>query len=89
MAGFFATNEHLFSDLDGEAVILSLKNGKYYGLNEVGLSIWTNLQFPTSFEQIRINIMNEYDVDTKLCRQKIVEFLIAMIKEELVEIVND
>jgi hypothetical protein len=30
----------LFRDLDGEAVILNLRTGTYYGLDEVGTRMW-------------------------------------------------
>jgi len=35
-----ATKTKVSSDLGGEAVILDLKSGVYYGLNDVGTRIW-------------------------------------------------
>ena len=46
---YSAIKEHLYSELNGEAVILSLTTGKYYGINAVGVSIWAAVQNPTTF----------------------------------------
>jgi hypothetical protein len=82
---FVVDKEHLFSDLNGEAVILSLKNGKYYGLNGVGVFIWSTIQNPTSFEDIQTNMMDEYDVDEETCRREVLLFLEKMTKEGIIQ----
>ena len=81
-----AIKEHLYSGLKEAGVILSLKNGKYYGLNEVGRSIWSAVQTPATIEEIKTAIMQEYDVDEATCYREINNFLEKMSKEELVEI---
>ena len=86
---FIAIKEHLFSSLNDEAVILSLKNGKYYGLNAVGGSIWGAIQQSRTLEQIETIIMSEYDVDPATCRAEIKTFLETMLAEELIETVDD
>jgi len=47
-----AIKEHLLSELNDEAVILSLKNGKYYGLNSVGFTVWTNVLEAATLSEI-------------------------------------
>ena len=86
---FVAIKEHLFSNLNDEAVILSLKNGKYYGLNAVGGSIWGAIQERRTLEQIETIIMSEYDVDSATCRNEVRTFLETMLAEELIETVDD
>jgi len=34
----------MFRELDGEAVLLNLESGKYYGLDPVGSRIWQFVQ---------------------------------------------
>ena len=84
-----AIKEHLYSALKDEGVILSLKNGKYYGLNEIGCLIWLSIQTPTTIEQIQTAVMKEYEVDEKTCYETIKSFLQQMADEELVEICNE
>lgn len=84
-----AIKEHLLSELNEEAVILSLKNGKYYGLNSVGFTIWTNVQEAATLSEIEAAVMNDYDVDEETCRREVSLFLEEMLREELVETLDD
>jgi hypothetical protein len=84
-----AISEHLCCDLNGEAVILNLKSGKYYGLNGVGSRIWDLVQTPISPSEIERVIFLEYDVAIELCQRQVSEFLKQMLSEELIEIVNE
>jgi hypothetical protein len=81
-------SEHLYSDLAGEAVILNLRNGKYYGLNSVGVSIWKVIQFPSTIAEIQYRLMEEFDVDADRCLSEIVSFLRKMAAEDLIETSN-
>lgn len=84
-----AIKEHLFSEMNEEAVILSLKNGKYYGLNSVGLVVWANIQQAATLDEIEAAVMAEYEVDQETCQHEIVSFLETMLSEELIETVDD
>lgn len=86
---FEAIKDHLYSEIKGEGVILSLKNGKYYGVNSVGSSIWQAIQNPATLPEIEAAVTQEYDVDQKTCRQEVVTFLERMVNEELVEVLNE
>lgn len=86
---FVAHKEHLYSNLNGEAVILSLKNGKYYGINAIGTFIWSMIQNPISFQDIQTTVMQKYNVDEATCRQEVLSFLEKMAEEDLIEIVDE
>ena len=86
---YLANKEHLYSDLNGEAVILSMKNGKYYGVNGVGAFIWSSIQEPIYFQDIRSAVMREYDVDEATCQLEVSSFLEKMTEEGLVEIFDE
>ena len=86
---FEAIKDHLYSEIKGEGVILSLKNGKYYGVNSVGSSIWQAIQNPATLPEIETAITSEYDVDEKTCRHEVLTFLERMVNEELVEVSNE
>lgn len=49
--------------LDEEAVILSMHDGMYYGLDGVGARIWQLLQQPTTLGDIAGTIAVEFEVD--------------------------
>lgn len=86
---FQAIKEHLFSELNEEAVVLSLKNGKYYGLNGVGVSIWSIVQEPVTLLEIESAILSEYDVNEQTCHMEVTAFIDQMISEGLIVATND
>jgi len=61
--------DQISSDLAGEAVILNLKEGVYYGLDDVGARIWNLIQEPQSVEQVCDRIFEEYDVSAGQCER--------------------
>lgn len=83
---YTAIREHLISDLDSKAVILSLKNGKYYGLNSVGVAIWTLIQTPSTIDEIESALMARYDVDEEICRLEVTTFLETLVSEGLIKV---
>ena len=83
-----AITEQLSGDLGGEAVILSLKTGKYYGLNTLGVRIWELLQTPRSAAAIEEAILEEFDVDPDECSSEVRSFIELLKSEGLIESVN-
>jgi hypothetical protein len=58
-----AARDQVSADLEGEAVILNLADGVYYGLDGVGARIWALLQEPRSVGELAGAVAAEYDVD--------------------------
>jgi hypothetical protein len=52
----------LFRDLGGEAVLLELDSGCYYGLDEVGTRIWSLLEQHGDLGEVEKQLLAEYDV---------------------------
>jgi hypothetical protein len=84
-----ATKGHLSCDLNGEAVLLHLDKGCYYGLNQVGAKVWQLLQQPRSFEEIQAEIVDSYQVDAATCQRDLQALLDQMLRAGLIEIVTD
>jgi hypothetical protein len=53
----------VFRDLDGEAVILDLVSGTYFGLNEVGTRVWRLVDEGRDPAQIIDLVAAEYEAD--------------------------
>lgn len=49
--------------LEGETVILSMRDGIYFGLDRVGSRIWELAQRPTTLGAIAQGIVAEFEVD--------------------------
>jgi Coenzyme PQQ synthesis protein D (PqqD) len=52
----------LFQELQGEAVVLNLKSGVYFGLDPVGTRIWQLFAAHELLSEIAHAIVAEYDV---------------------------
>jgi hypothetical protein len=81
-----ATEKQVSADLAGEAVILSLQSGMYYGLDQIGAYIWTLIQEPKTVVEIRDAILDEYDVEPDRCERDAVELLERLADAGLVEV---
>lgn len=81
--------EQISSDLAGEAVILNLKSGTYYGLNPVGASIWNLIQQPKIISEIQDALLAEYEVEPEQCNHDILAMLQELEAEELIEVSHE
>ena len=76
----------LFRNLAGEAILLHLENGTYYGLDEVGTRMWTLL---TRYGQVALayrELLDEYDVTAEQLRDDLLGLIDRLVAQELLEI---
>lgn len=73
-------------DLGGEAVILHLTSGIYYGLVAVGARIWELLQKPRTLNEIRDVLVTEYEVEPDRCEQDLRALFQEMSAQGLIQI---
>ena len=78
--------DQVSSDLAGEVVMLNLKNGTYYGLDEVGAHVWALIQEPRAVAAIRDSILAEYDVEPERCEQDLLALLGDLADNGLIEV---
>ena len=57
------SSDLICQELDGEMVILDLKQERYFGLDEVGCRIWQLLSDGTTTEEILRTLQAEFEVD--------------------------
>ena len=74
----------LATHMDGEVVILDTVNGKYFGLDGVGVHIWESLDTAQTVEQLKASILQEYDVDEGQCEADVIELLDGLQKAGLI-----
>jgi hypothetical protein len=84
-----ANTEQLFRLLQEEAVILSLKNSAYYGLDQIGARVWTLLCEPRSIGQLRDTLVIEYEVEAECCARDLLNLLEDMRMEGLIDVRSD
>jgi len=79
-------DEVVSCDLDGEAAILDLKDGIYYGLDPIGAKIWNLIQKPMILKEIIKIILDEYNVDKDRCTNDIFELIEELLNNGLVKV---
>jgi Coenzyme PQQ synthesis protein D (PqqD) len=75
--------DQVSGDLDGKVVLLSIENGEYYNLNEVGSRIWALLEKPMTVAALIETIMGEFEVERAACEKETGEFLAKLQKDKL------
>ena len=80
------SRELVSSEIDDEIVMMSIENGKYYGLNEVGSCIWRMLEKPHSVADIIKQILLDYEVDPAACEEDVMRFLRQLDDDNILEI---
>ncbi len=84
-----AAKDQVSCDLSGEAAILNLKSGVYFGLNTVGASIWKLIQEPRTLKEIRNTVVEEYEVEPDQCERDVPELLRELSTHGLIEILDE
>ena len=82
-----ASPQQVSCDVAGEAVLLSMRDGEYYGLNEVAASIWRLVQQPRTPLHIRNALLEEYEgIDASECERAVAAFLTEMLALNLIDV---
>lgn len=81
-----AAKEQVSCDLSGQAAILNLSSGVYYGLDGVGARVWALIQEPRSVQRLRELVTEEYDVEPEQCERDLLSLLARLLSAGLIEV---
>jgi len=76
----------LFQELQGEAVLLNLKSGVYFGLDPVGTRIWQLFAEHEVLSEVAQAVVAEYDVAEDECSEDLLKLVDDLEKQELVSV---
>jgi hypothetical protein len=80
------SKENIVSDMNGEKVMLSIKNGKYYNLGKMGGEIWDHIEIQTPIYQLIQKLMSDYQVEQAICEEHVCSFVEMLLEEGLIEV---
>ncbi len=80
------SQDQVSCDLAGEAAILELKTGTYFGLDEVGASVWNLIAQPRRVIEVRDALLAQYDVEAEQCGRELIELLDALHERGLIQV---
>jgi hypothetical protein len=76
----------LFRDLAGEAVLLDLQSGLYYGLNETGTRMWSLLVQHGQIEPALHALLAEYDAPEDRLKRELLGFVEELTSRSLLSL---
>src|SRR5438270_13504106 len=81
--------DQISCDIGGEAVLLQLQRGQYYGLNQIGAQVWKMLQKgPASVAELQRCVIEQYEVEQSECARDLDALLRSMAVAGLIVIMN-
>jgi hypothetical protein len=73
------------AEIGDELVALDATAGSCFGFNQVASSVWRSLDQPRTFEQLRDQLLGEYEVSSAQCSSELHELLDDMTASGLIE----
>jgi hypothetical protein len=74
-ATFRIPDEVVFRELDGEAVVLNLDTGIYFGLDAVGTRIWRLIEDRKPLRDVLVALVDEYDAPPDRLQRDLLAFV--------------
>ena len=62
-------------EVDGEMVLLDMNSENYFGLDEVGTSIWQAMQERESLQEVLGTLLEAYDVEEEVLEKDLLHFI--------------
>lgn len=76
----------LTAEVDGETVMMSIEQGRYFGLNDIGSDIWKRIEPPCSFATLIEGLAADYEADRATIRTDVQNFLGHMVEHDVVRL---
>lgn len=80
--------EMITNEVDGELVMMSIENGEYYGLDEIGSRIWELIETPLSLKELVTKLIEEFEVTEEECMADTLDFISELNERNLVLVVE-
>jgi hypothetical protein len=73
------------AEFDGQTVMMSIENGKYYGLNEVASRIWALIEQPTNEQDICDALHRDYTAATNQISDDVRVLINDMMEKRIIQ----
>lgn len=80
------SDDVVFRELDGEAVLLNMQSGTYFGLDVVGTRVWQLIEQYGALATVLEEVVREFDVDADVATRDLVQLVEQLAARGLVEI---
>ena len=76
----------LTAEVDGEVVMMSIEQGRYFGLDDIGSDIWRRIEPPCSFAALIDRLACDYDTDRTTIAADVQALLDRMAAQDVVRL---
>jgi hypothetical protein len=76
----------LSAEVDGEIVMMSIEQGRYFGLDDIGSDIWKRIEQPCSFAALVDALAADYDGDRGTIAADVTTLLTRMAEQDVVRL---
>ena len=73
-------------EVDGEMVLLDMNSENYFGLDEVGTSIWQAMQEKENLKEVFEVLLEQYEVEEDALKKDLVAFVEKLKESGLVKV---
>ena len=80
------SNNVFAQEIDDETIILDAITQEYFSLNEIGKVIWSLLSENKNLEEIKVQMLEMYEVPEEQLEKDVLNFLQALAKKGLISI---
>lgn len=78
--------QHLATEVDGNFILMSIEQGIYCGLDDIGSDVWRRLAHPVSVEKLCEMMIAEYRGDPAQITTDILQLLAALRQQRLIQV---
>ena len=83
---FKVAPEVVFQEVSGDIVLLHLGSETYFGLDDVGASVWRLASEGKDFEGIVTELLGQYDVAEPVLREDLTELFTELADRKLLQV---
>ena len=81
--------EQVSCELDGEVVLMSVEQGNYYRIDEIGSRVWALIETPRRVDALCDQLLTEFDVAHTECEADVLAFLGDLLDDGLITVTGD
>src|SRR5579862_1631907 len=76
----------LTAEVDGEIVMMSIEQGRYFGLDDIGSDIWKRIERSCSFATLIDGLTSHYESDRATVAADVRSLLGRMVEQDVVRL---
>jgi len=74
----------LEANLEDSLALMSIEDGKYYGMNPIGKAVWELLDEPIEAKKIIDKLLNDFSIDAETCQKETITFLHQLLERKMI-----